>query len=222
MKRLFLVFLCICMALSAVACSNQPEGTGTDAPTSQQTGGNEPTNQTDPTQRGEDVSDEYDSYAKVGGESIYVNYKRGRRDDTGASSKVFHGTSTDLTILAYDTDGDFSGGVADVLAWLNDGRMLRDIVMYSDADFHDYDTTYIIDIETKENVKINDYDMQKFTGSVMSTDNRNCYVYGYAFVIEGTPCVLAGFVLSEGQEQSLIDAINVEVDTMVKTVRTKR
>jgi hypothetical protein len=181
----------------------------------------EPTNQTDPTQGSEEHGDKYEDYAKISGKSIYVNYKNGRRDNVKSSSVVFHGEATNLVALAYDKGAGFTGGPTDALALINDGRMLRDIVMYSDADFHDYDTTYLIDIKTTENVKINDYDMQKFTGSVMSTDDRNCYVYGYAFVIEGTPCVLAGFVLSEDQEQSLINAINIEVDTMVKTVRTE-
>ena len=221
MKRIFTLLLAAIMAFALVACANQPEEKETDPSTSQQINGTEPTNQTDPTHGSTEKPNEYEDYAKVGGEPIFVNYKNGRRDDTGAYSIVFHGTATDLTVLAYDTDGVFEGDFAEALTFLNDGRMLRDIVMYSDADFHDYDTTYLIDVKTTENVKINDYDMQKFTGSVMSTDERNCYVYGYAFVIEGTPCVLAGFVLSEGQEQSLINAINIEVDTMVKTVRTE-
>lgn len=221
MKRILALLLAAIMVFALVACADQPEEKGTNPPTSQQINGTEPTNQTDPTQGSEEPADKYEGYDKISGKSIYVNYKNGRRDDDKSSSVVFHGTAVDLVALAYDDGEGFSGTPADALALINDGRMLRDIVMYSDADFHDYETAYLIDVKTTENVKINDYDMQKFTGSVMSTDERNCYVYGYAFVIEGTPCVLAGFVLSEDQEQSLINAINIEVDTMVKTVRTE-
>ena len=221
MQRIFTLLLAAIMAFALVACANQPEERETNPPTSQQTNGTEPTNQTDPTQGTGDSTDKYEEITKVGGKDIYWNYKTGRRESDKSSSVVFHGTAVDVVVLAYDDGEGFSGTPADALALINDGRMLRDIVMYSDADFHDYETAYLIDVKTTENVKINDYDMQKFTGSVMSTDERNCYVYGYAFVIEGTPCVLAGFVLSEDQEQSLINAINIEVDTMVKTVRTE-
>lgn len=221
MKRILALLLAAIMVFALVACADQPEEKGTNPPTSQQTNGTEPTNQTDPTQGSEEHGDKYEDYAIISGKSIYVNYKNGRRDNVKSSSVVFHGEATNLVALSYDKGSDFAGTPADALTLINDGRMFWDIVMYSDADFHDYDTTYLIDVKTTENVKVNDYDMQKFTGSVMSTDDRNCYVYGYAFVIEGTPCVLAGFVLSEDQEQSLINAINVEVDTMVKTVRTE-
>ena len=221
MKRILALLLAAIMVFTLVACADQPEEKGTNPPTSQQTNGTEPTNQTDPTQGNEDPADKYEGYAEIGGKGIYVNFKSDRRDNVKSSSIVFHGEATNLVALSYDKGSDFAGTPADALTLINDGRMFWDIVMYSDADFHDYDKTYLIDIKTTENVKINDYDMQKFTGSVVSTDNRTCYVYGYAFVIEGTPCVLAGFVLSEGQEQSLINAINVEVDTMVKTVRTE-
>ena len=222
MKRILALLLAVIITFTLAACANQPEEKETDPSTSQQINGTEPTNQTYPTQGNDnEKADLYEGVSKIGGIDIYWNFKEGRREADKSSSVVFHGTAVDLVALAYDDGEGFSGTPADALALINDGRMLRDIVMYSDADFHYYDTTYLIDVKTTENVKVNGYDMQKFTGSVMSTDERNCYVYGYAFVIEGTPCVLAGFVLSEDQEQNLIDAINIEVDTMVKTVRTE-
>lgn len=223
MKKSISLLLVLAMLFSLAACaaSNRPEGAGADVPTTQQTNGTDPTNQTDPTQGSEEHGDKYEDYAKISGKSIYVNYKNGRRDNVKSSSVVFHGTAVDLVAFAYDDGEGFSGTPADALALINDGRILDDIYMYTFADFHDYDTAHIIDIQTTENMEINGYDMQKFTGVVVDDNGLACYVYGYAFVIEGTPCVLAGFVLSEGQEQSLIDAINVEVDTMVKTIRTE-
>ena len=220
MKRILALLLAAIMAFALVACADQPEEKGTNPPTSQQTNGTEPTNQTDPTQGSEEHGDKYEGYTKISGKSIYVNYKNGRRDDNKSSSEVFHSEASNLVAFAYDDGEGFTGTPADAFALINDGRILKNISLYTNADFYD-DIKYIMEIKTTENVKINDYDMQKFTANVMSSNDRNCYVYGYAFVIEGTPCVLAGFVLSEDQEQSLINAINIEVDTMVKTVRTE-
>ncbi len=112
-------------------------------PGTEQTSTPDSTDEKDTTSNTEQsVEDKYDSYAKVGGEKIYVNYKDGRRDDTGASSIVFHSTATDLTVLAYDTTGSFSGDHTAVLSLINDGRIFKDIAIYSEADFNDYNTTY--------------------------------------------------------------------------------
>lgn len=223
MKRLLSILLCLCMVFALAACGGETPKDESSTPSTEQTSKPDSTDEKDTTSGTEEpVGDKYDSYAKVGGESIYVNYKDGRRDDTGASSIVFHSTATDLTVLAYDTTGSFSGDHTGVLSMINDGRMLKDIAIYSDADFNDYNTTYKINVKSSEDATVNGIAMVKFTGSVKSTNDRDCYVYGYAFVVDGVPCVLAGFVLSEAQEQNLITSINTEIDTMIKTVRTER
>jgi len=218
MKRVISFLVIFVMLFTLVACSGnttEPQGAETSKPDS--------TDEKDTTSGTEQPStDEYGSFAKVSGRNIYVNYKDGRRDDNKSSSIVFHNSGSDLTVLAFDATGTFSGGVTEVLQLINDGRILKDISSYSEADFHDYNATYAIEVKSTDNVDINGLAAQKFTGIVKSTDNIECYVYGYAFIIEGTPCVLAGFVLSEAQEQSLITSINAEVDTMIKMVRTER
>ena len=223
MKRFLLVLLCVCMVLSMVACGNNTNDNPTESQNVEQPSqpdGNENSTPTFGTEQ--KPADKYDSYAKVGGESIYVNYKTGRRDDTGASSIVFHSTATDIVVLAYDTTGSFSGDHLNALDFINDGRIFKDIEVYSGASFSNHSTKYTIVVSSTEGKTVNGLSMQKFTGTVQSEKNRACYAYGYAFVINGIPCVLAGFVLTEAQEQSLITAINVEVDTMMQSVRTER
>ena len=211
------------MILSIVGCENNRNDNHTESQNTEQTSQTDNTDNQEPTSGTEQKPvDEYDSYAKISGESIYVNYKTGRRDDNCASSIVFHGTGSDLTILAYDATGSFTGDHTKVLDLINDGRIFKDIAIYSYADFHDYSTTYIIVVNSTENLNVNGISMQKFTGTVKSTDNRTCYTYGYTFVVNNVPCVLAGFVLTETQEQALISSIIAEVDAMVNTIRTER
>ena len=109
-----------------------------------------------------------------------------------------------------------------VLPLLNDSRIPAAISLLSSADFFDTDIKHIIDIKTTKNTCVNGIDTQQFTGNVRSTDNIDCFVYGYAFIFDDTPCVLAGVVTTREQEQTRIDSIIEEVDTMITTVRSQR
>lgn len=224
MKKTLAFMMCVIIVLCLVACGDnssvtQPSDpdTSTITPSVESTDNNSETAIfTTPSK------DEYESYVKIGGKSIYVNYKNGRRDDVGASSVVLHSTAVDMTAVVYEVNQEFSGTYKDVFALLNDGRIFKDIAMYADADFNDYSKTYIMETKTTKDVKVNDNDMQQFEAVVKDANGRECYVYGYAFVVEGVPCMVTGFVLSAGQEQSLTDSVKTEVSTMVETVRTKR
>lgn len=223
MRKVFLVVLCMFLAICMVACGNNTGNGESNPQSTEQTSDTEFSSSNETESNPEPIiEDNYDSFTKVSGKNIYVNYKEGRRDDNKSSTIVFHSAGSDLTVLSFDTSGDFSGELSNVLPLINDGRILRDISSYSDADFHDYNNKYLINVKSIENVEINGFSAQKFTGDVTSTDNRNCYVYGYALVVDSTPCVLAGFVLTESQENSLITSINSEVEMMIKTIRTER
>lgn len=224
MKRLCIMLICVLCVVCMVGCGKKEE-----KPIENET------NQVDIEQNDTEVTDDksedevkedvealYDAYAKVGGESIYINFKEGlRRKNSNGTSFVFSGSSVDIVEFVFDKENDFAGTYLDVFNYMNDGRTLSNMYAYSDADFHEFEIPFIIEKKSEEHVVINDRDMQRFTGNVVDLNGRNCYVYGYAFVIEDIPCMLVGFVLSEEQEQSLIDSIHEEVDIMIKTVRTE-
>lgn len=229
MKKLLSMLMIATMLVSLVGCQGEPVDSEQESSARKEPASSEVTPPSeDKTEPSEDVSettptenDEYESYVGVAGGSIYVNYKEERRDDVEAFSIVFHNSASDMTAVVYEDEKNYSGTYKDVFAYMNDGRVFNDIVMYSDADFHDYSKTYIMDLKSSEDVKVNEYDMQRFTATVKDAKERECYAYGYTFVIDNNPFMLIGFVLSEAQEQELIDSINEEVDTMVKTVRTE-
>lgn len=224
MKKFLALMMCAIVVLSLVACGDnspvtQPSGpdTSTTTPSEESTNNNSDTNPSATPSK-----DEYESYVKIGGKSIYVNYKNGRRDDVGASSVVLHSTAVDMTAVVYEVNQAFNGTYKDVFALLNDGRIFKDIAMYADADFNDHSKTYIMETKTTKDVKVNGNDMQQFEAVVKDANGRGCFVYGYAFVIEGVPCMVTGFVLSADQEQTLVDSVKAEVSAMIETVRTKR
>ena len=226
MKRILMCVLCVFLVLGCVACSpstpdqgqepgdlNQPEQPEQPGTTNENEDGGMP---------GENDQNEYDSDIRVGFKKIYMNYKQTRPVQGGASSYVFKGDATNLPVLAYDDSNQFSGTPTEALALINDGRIFQDISRFVVANFREANQKYLIDVKTTENVKVGELDMLRFTGSVTSSDNRVCYVYGYAFVMDNTPCVLAGLVLTAEQEASLIESITAEVEAMIKTVRSER
>ena len=225
MKRILMFVLCAFLILGCVACSpstpdqGQEPGDTTQPPKQENNQGEDV--------GGEDIEepskDKYSNYTSVSLRDIYINYKDGRRKTTLGAMEVFSGVETDMTLLAYDVkSGAFTGTAADAFALLNDGRMFVEISLLTNLNFHDRDTKYLIETKTTENVKVGELDMMRFTGSVTSTGGVVCYAYGYSFVMENTPCVVLGLVLTIEQEASLIESITAEVEAMIKTVRAKR
>ena len=124
--------------------------------------------------------------------------------------------------MHYNKQDTFSGSTLDVFDFLNNGNVFQDIASSSEANFFGNSNSYKIVKKQSENLKINEIDTVKFIGSVTDENGRECYAYGYTFILDNTPCMVVGFILSENQEQSLIQNIKSEVDMMMKTVRTER
>lgn len=223
MKKFLLILMCVCMILSIVGCGNSDKKVNTPEPqkTEQASPTNSTSQTTEPTAEPTDEP-EYDNVAYVAGKKIYVNYKNGRRKDEKHTSLVFHSNYTEMVSLVYNKRDSFNGDLDDVFDFLNDGLLFGDLAVYSDASFFDSSKSYPIVPKSQEAVLIGDLNTIRIVGSVEDTYGRNCYVYGYTFIIDELPCFLVGFVFSEAQEQALIDSITDEVDQMIKTVRTER
>ena len=165
-------------------------------------------------------TDEYEGIAYVGSRNIAINYKTGRRKDTKSSSIVFHNEKTYLSVLAYDKEKTFNGTLDNVFNLLNDGRIFRNISSYTGSCFSNNDKTYLINKTSEQKVKISEVDAIKFNGNVLDEKGNNCYIYGYNFIMDNTPCMLVGCVFSEEQENSSISSMCEEIDAMMQTVRT--
>ncbi len=222
MKKLALILALLMIVMSFAGCANE-----TETPSNPETSGTgtSPTSSTDTNENpttSAPKEDAYDNWAKVGGKSIFVNYKSGRRKDDKSNAIVFHDNHTDMIALHYNKADAFNGDAEEAFAFLNNGLLFGDLAAYAEANFYDDVSKYVIEKTKGENKKVNSVDMFNFTGTVTDAEGRVCYVYGYTFVIEGVPCMLAGLVCSEDQSQQVKDAINTEIDTMAETVRTKR
>lgn len=217
------VLMVIVLMLGIVGCSNQQSGpsesTPSDStPVSSTLNGSEDNTQTSKPE--DDVS--YDNWAKVGGKSIYVNYRDGRRKDEKTTSVVFHSNHTDMVALTYNKVDEFTGGLTDAFDFLNTGAVFNDVASYAEANFFDTSKTYKIEKTSDKAVTIGELNAMEINGKVTDANGRVCYVHGYTFVVEGVPCFLVGFVFTESQDKDMITAINTEVDAMIQTVRTER
>lgn len=226
MKRLLLILFCLCMVVALFACGDETPKGESSAPSTEQTGNPDSTDEKDTTSGTEEPKPEdavsYDNWAKVGGKSIYVNYRDGRRKDEQTTSVVFHSNHTDMVALTYNKADEFTGGLADVFDFLNTGAVFNDVASYAEANFFDISKTHKIEKTSDKAVTIGELNAMEINGRVADANGRVCYAHGYTFVIEGVPCFLVGFVFTESQDKDMITAINTEVDTMIQTVRTER
>ena len=126
----------------------------------------------------------------------------------------------DITIvITCDSAKEFKGTLEDVIDNRSDRitRAFRNKI---------WDWAFeTLDVKSSENVKMAGYDSIKFTATTTNAsidDVRwDCYVYGYAFIINDLPYVVVGVVAPEDQEQSMIDEMIADVDAIAGSIRTE-
>ena len=126
----------------------------------------------------------------------------------------------DITIvITCDSAKEFKGTLEDVIDNRSDRitRAFRNKI---------WDWAFeTLDVKSSENVKMAGYDSIKFTATTTNAsidDIRwDCYVYGYAFIINDLPYVVVGVVAPEDQEQSMIDEMIADVDAIAGSIRTE-
>lgn len=123
-----------------------------------------------------------------------------------------------------DLDEEFNDSVEDVITFVNDDRFTEaasfageGLSLWLGAD---------IVVTSSEVVTIAGMDSMKFTGTTeymaYEADPWDCYVYGYTFVIEDISYAVIGLVIPKEQEQSMIDDMKNQVDSIAATIRNGR
>lgn len=161
---------------------------------------------------------EYEKTEVISDYEIYLNYKEGKISEVGASCYYFANSGTDMALFLY-CEEEFTGDYTNVCDFLNDGRIGKKLIRFSNAEFL-LTEEYLIDVAESQHVTINERDCINFTGSITDANGRVCFSYGYTFVIQDMPCMLVGFVFTKEQLETEIEGIKTEIDTMMGTVRT--
>lgn len=156
---------------------------------------------------------------------LYINYREGRREESGRVSTMFRNLRTHNDIIAAGYV-EYTDTETDTIKLINerirqDGGVLWDISEYSipEAYFRDTDKSYEITVTERSPATIGELDATRVIGYTIDARGRKCFVYGYTFEMKETPCFLLGFVFTEAQEQELKDTIAKEVEGMMRTVR---
>jgi len=229
-------FICLFLILCFTACgkeeSGQDDATGVVLSPS-------------PTQMVEDIEDSkvtesegkenetiYEDTVRVGIQSIFCDYLKGRRTERKMSSYVFYtaprGNETDTVMLVVADEKYYEGDLEGVIDFYNDGTLFLDLGLYHGTGFSNIleegEEGWFIEVDstTPVTIKENNLETLQFTGHVVNDEGTSCYLYGYSFIKEGLAHILMGIVHSPGQEQEFIDSVNNEVDAMIITVRDTR
>ena len=221
MKKVIAVLCLVVLCLSAAACGNNADpGNNTEKPVDtsvKQTG----TKETTPSSENDGADAvELKGEAYVLGKDIYFNYNTARKKKEERSSLIFFNNDPAVIALVYDSEESVDTP-AEALELMNDGRAFNALQLYSVADFVKKESVFEISFDSKQEKKINELNVVGFEGNVVDNNGRSCFVYGYSFVIDETPCMLIGLDSSEEQEQNTHELLTNEVDAMIKTVRAE-
>lgn len=215
---LFLTFLLVTVCFSA--CSSEGNDTESPSESSQnipsQTQSSGTNSEETPSQPSDDGK--LDGIAYVGGRSITIKYDDSRRKDTKSDSIVFHSQMNNIIALTYDKNISFSGTVEEVFDILNDGDLFSDISSYTGSAFSG-ESAFEIKMESSEKKTIAGFESVIITGSVVDANGNTGVVYAYTFVIDNTPCMLAGVVIDETSNSDAVSKMKAEVDKMAETIR---
>lgn len=220
MKKILLMIMALVLILSCAACSsgdnNTEETLGSSTPElPSQTQGTESSTQ-DTTKPDEEIK--LDGVAYVGGRSITINYNTSRRKETKSNSLVFNSKMSNAIALTYDKSSTYNGLVDGVFDILNDGDLFSDISTYTGTAFGGY-ATFKIEEVSSEKVTVAGFESVKIIGTVTDANGKAGAVYAYTFVIDETPCMLAGIIIDEANHSDVVNAVKEEVDLMAKTIK---
>lgn len=219
MKKILLMVMVLVLVLSCVACSsghtNTDETQGSSTP--------ELSNQTQAESITQDTTEpddeiKLDGVAYVGSRLITVNYSTSRRKDTKSDSLVFHSKMSNAIVLTYDKSSPYTDSVDSVFEILNDGDLFGDISTYTGSAFSSKGP-FKIDVVSSEKVTVAGFESVKIIGSVTDANGKAAAVYAYTFVIDETPCMLAGIIVDDANNSDVVNAVKEEVDLMAKTIK---
>lgn len=134
-------------------------------------------------------------------EDVVIVLSHNDRDDTFSDYVAFDGTLEDVIDYASE----------DILH-----------AIQSEAAYWAFET---MDVNSTEKVSMAGYDSIKFTATTANASiddvQWDCYMYGYAFVINDLPYTVVGVVTTKEQEQSMIDEMIADVDAIAGSIRTE-
>ena len=219
MKKILLMVMALILVSSCVACSsgraNTDETQGSSTPELPSQTQTESITQ-DTTEPDDEIK--LDGVAYVGGRSITISYNDNRRKDTKSDSIVFHSQVSNAIVLTYDESSSYTGSVDGVFEILNDGDLFGDISTYTGTAFGG-GATFKIEVVSSEKVTVAGFESVKIIGTVTDANGKAAAVYAYTFVVDETPCMLAGIIIDDANNSDVANAVKEEVDLMAKTIK---
>ena len=217
MKKILLWMLMLLMLFACVACSSgNDEGNDTQGSVPDQTQGADAGAQDTSTP---DDELKLEGFTRVGSRSIKVYYDdHHRRKDIGNDTLVFHSDPSNVIVLAYDKSSAYTDSVDGVFDILNDGDVFASVHLFTSSAFADT-KPFIIEPVSTEKVTGAGFESVRVIGTVTDANGKEAAVYAYTFVIDETPCMLAGIIIDDANNPDIADAVRKEVDLMAQSIQ---
>lgn len=228
MKKLVLLLMIVCFTGCFVACGkDNVSDSGNNTQDTMIDNGETIENQNENIKNDESSVEKNDGWESEGAgyKSVYYDYPSETHFVREKPSIDFVLEKEEIMVGVYgDIDEEFNDSVEDVITFVNDDKFTEKaslagegLALWLGAD---------IVVDSSEVVTMAGMDSMKFTGTTeyMAYEEEpwNCYVYGYTFVIEDVSYAVIGLVLPKEQEQSMIDDMKNQVDSIAATIRNGR
>lgn len=235
MKKLILLLMLVCFTASFIACGKNEDIVDSSKDVDVQSDNNEVN---DKTSDNEDVVEKVDEsntdiiteemYFYTG---IYYDYPSDKKfHERTLTANIICKNKADediVIVLSHNDHGDdtfsdyvaFDGTLDDVIDYASEDILHA---IQSEAAYWAFET---MEVNSTEKVSMAGYDSIKFTATTANASiddvQWDCYMYGYAFVINDLPYTVVGVVTTKQQEQSMIDEMIADVDAIAGSIRTE-
>lgn len=228
MKKIVILFTLVCLTGCFIACGKDNfSDSGNNTQNTMIDNGETIENQNENIKNDESSVEKNDGWESEGAgyKSVYYDYPADTHFIREEQAIDFVLEKEEIMVGVYsDLEQEFNDSVEDVITFVNDDRFTEaasfageGLALWLGAD---------IVVTSSEVVTMADMDSMKFTGTTeymaYEAEPWNCYVYGYTFVIEDVSYAVIGLVLPKEQEQSMIDDMKNQVDSIAATIRNGR
>ena len=227
-KKFIVLLTIVCMLGGLVACGQDEVSDSGNETQDTIVDNNEKTENKDKNIKNDEGNVEKDNgweSERAGYKSVYYDYPSETHFVREKPSIDFVLEKEEIMVGVYgDIDEEFNDSVEEVITFVNDDKFTEKassagegLSLWLGAD---------IVVTSSEVVTMAGMDSMKFTGTTeymaYEEDPWDCYVYGYTFVIEDVSYAVIGLVIPKEQEQSMIDDMKNQVDSIAATIRNGR
>lgn len=217
MKRI-LVFLLVCILTANLAACNNSPVTGSDS-TSDSASVKDTTSTKDTSTDEQETTlpDAAGTVWKVPTYDIYATYPEGWMAVENGGVLMVMKSKEAMVSITYSLDETIGNDLEKAISPTT-RKIVDNVYSYCEGRIANSE----VEVASTAECKVGEFDCLKFNGSISSSGEYDCHVYGYTYIIDGVSIVVCGMVTAKAQDNQLIAEIDALTDQIANTIRTQK